>query len=167
MVQKHSSHKRETAPIMSDLLLVSVFHQLQSSSFRETATGEIYSHTQISNPDFCRCGSAPHLTPSVPPALFLGGFYRNSANHGLLPRHARFRAGCEAALAGIAARSRTAFPTAGFLRLPLCRARPSAAPALPSGGRRGTCSARLRCAFTAAPLPGARTGQTSDRRVNE
>ncbi|CAN8194986.1 unnamed protein product [Coccothraustes coccothraustes] len=64
------------------------------------------------------------------------------------------------------ARSRTAFPTAGFLRSALCKARPSAAPALPSGGRRGTCSAGLRCAFTAAPLPGARTGQTSDRGVN-
>lgn len=41
MVQNHSSQKREIAPVMSDLLLLSVFHHLQSSSFRETAVVEI------------------------------------------------------------------------------------------------------------------------------
>lgn len=60
MVQNHSSHKREIAPVVSDLLLLTVFHHLQSPSFRETAIVEIHSQIQISNSDLCRCGSAPH-----------------------------------------------------------------------------------------------------------
>lgn len=156
MVQNHSSHKTEISPVMSALL--SVFHHLQSSFLREAAIPGIHPHIQLSNPDSCRCHPPqshrrffPEGFTEIPPTT--GCFLSTAASLGDA-RQPRWGS-------GLGAGSHS--PKRDLSKQECeCPHGPAPRPLCPLAAAAATATPCCHCAFTAAPPPGARTGQTSD-----
>lgn len=149
MLQSQSSHKREIAPMVSNLLMVTVFHHLQSSSFRGHQLGRCIFTSKFQS--LTSAGQCPTCNPLSATGTFpLRGFTEILL---AMQKHAR----------GFPSGSWTGIQESKAGIREFCgwqRARHGPAP-------RPLCPLAAAAITAAPPPPGARTGQGGARNAEQ